>query len=65
VKVYGIQSPEEGDPEYEEAKEFLSDMLNLRPIKIIPIREDREGGIVAKVIVGGVDLAERKRIEGH
>ncbi|MCJ7646882.1 hypothetical protein MUO65_08340 [bacterium] len=67
MKVYGAESPQEGEPEYEEAKRFLSDMLNSRPIKIIPIEKDREGGIVAKVLVGGEDLAEkiRERIEGR
>jgi len=61
VKVYGIQSPEEGDPEYEEAKEFLSDMLNSRSIKIIPIGKNKEEGIVAKVLIDGEDLAEKIR----
>jgi len=67
MKVYGAESPQEGEPEYEEAKRFLSDMLNSRPIKIIPIEKDREEGIVAKVLVGGEDLAEkiRERIEGR
>ncbi|MFB0526944.1 MAG: thermonuclease family protein, partial [bacterium] len=67
VKVYGVESPEEGKPEYEEAKGLLSDMLNSRSIKIIPIRKDREGRIVAKVLVDGQDLAEKitKRIKGH
>lgn len=67
VRVYGVESLQEGEPEYEEAKGFLSDMLNSRSIKIIPIRKDREGGIVAKVLVGGEDLAEkiRKRIESR
>jgi endonuclease YncB( thermonuclease family) len=59
VKVYGIQSPEEGDPEYEEAKEFLSDMLNSRPIKIMPMGKNREEGIIAKVLIDGEDLAEK------
>ena len=67
VKIYEAESPQEGEPEYEEAKRFLSDMLSSRSVKIIPIRKDREGGIVAKVLVGGEDLAEkiRKRIEGR
>jgi len=67
VKVYGVESLQEGEPEYEEAKRFLSDILSSRSIKIIPIRKDKEGGIVAKVLVGGEDLAEkiRKRIEGR
>ena len=67
VKIYGVESPQEGEPEYEEAKGLLSEMLNSRSIKIIPIRKDREGGIVAKVLVGGEDLAEkiRERIEGR
>jgi len=66
VKVYGVESPQEGDPGYEEAKKFLSDMVNSRPIKIIPIEKDRGGGIVAKVLVGGEDLAEklRERLRG-
>ena len=65
VKVDGVESPREGEPEYEEAKRFLSDMLNSGSIKIIPIRKDKEGGIVAKVLVGGEDLAGkiRERIE--
>ena len=29
VKVYGVESLQEGQPEYEEARGFLSDMLNL------------------------------------
>ncbi len=67
VKVYGVESPQEGEPEYEEAKRLLSDMLSSRSIKIIPIRKDREGGIVAKVLVGGEDLAEkiRERLKGR
>ena len=67
VRVYGVESPQEGEPEYEEAKRFLSGMLNSRPIKIIPIRKDKEGRIVAKVLVGGEDLAEkiRERIESR
>lgn len=67
VKIYGVESPQEGEPEYEEAKGLLSEMLNSRSIKIIPIRKDREGGIVAKVLVGGEDVAEkiRERIEGR
>jgi len=67
VKVYGVESLQEREPEYEEAKRFLSDILSSRSIKIIPIRKDKEGGIVAKVLVGGEDLAEkiRKRIEGR
>lgn len=67
VKVYGAESPQQGEPEYEEAKRFLSDMLNSKPIAIIPIKKDREGKIVAKVLVGGEDLAEkiRERIEGR
>ena len=61
VRVYGVESLQEGEPEYEEAKRFLSDMLSSRSIKIIPIRKDREGGIVAKVLVGGEDLAEKMK----
>jgi len=67
VRVDGVESLQEGEPEYEEAKRFLSDMLSSRSITIIPIRKDREGRIVARVLVGGEDLAEkiRKRIEGR
>jgi endonuclease YncB( thermonuclease family) len=36
-------------------------MLSSRSIKIIPIRKDREGGIVAKVLVGGEDMAEKMK----
>lgn len=61
VKIYGAESLQEEEPEYEEAKRFLSDMLSSRSIKIIPIRKDREGGIVAKVLVGGEDLAEKMK----
>ena len=61
VKVYGVESPQEGEPEYEEAKELLSDMLKSKSIKIIPIRKDREGEIIARVLVGGEDLAEKMK----
>ena len=61
VKVYGAESPQEGEPEYEEAKRFLSDMLNSRSVKIIPIKKDKGGEIVAKILVGGEDLAEKIR----
>jgi len=66
VKLYGVESLQEGQPEYEEAKGFLSDMLNSGSIKIVPIGKDREGGIVAKVLVGGEDLREkiRERLKG-
>jgi len=67
VKVYGAESPGEGEPEYEQAKQFLSNMLNSGVIKIVPIGKNKEGAIVAKVLVGGEDLGEkiRKEIEGH
>ncbi|MDH5173850.1 MAG: hypothetical protein OEW43_01185 [Elusimicrobiota bacterium] len=66
VKVDGLVSPQEGEPEYEEAKRLLSEMLKSKPIAIIPLRKDRKEGIVAKVIVRGEDLAEkiRERIKG-
>ncbi len=59
VKVDGLESPGEGEPEYEEAKRLLSDMLKSKPIAIIPLRKDRKEGIVARVLVGGEDLAEK------
>jgi len=61
VKVYEVESPREGEPEYEDARQFLSEMLNSGSIKIIPIRKDREGGIVARVLVKREDLAEKIR----
>lgn len=67
VRIDEVESPQEGEPEYEEAKRFLSHMLNSRSIAIIPIRKDKEGKIVARVLAGGEDLAEkiRERIKGH
>lgn len=59
VNVDGLESPRKGEPEYEQAKRFLSDMLELRPITIIPLRKNRKKGIVAKVSVRGEDLAEK------
>ncbi|NIN92007.1 hypothetical protein GTO36_03255 [bacterium] len=59
VKIDGVESPQKGEPEYGEAKRFLSDMLKLRPITITPIRKNRRAGIVARVIVRGEDLAEK------
>jgi len=61
VKVDGLESPRKGEPEYEQAKTFLSDMLKLRPIAIIPLRKNKKTGIVARVIVRGEDLAEKMR----
>lgn len=59
VKVDGVESPQKEEPEYEEAKRILSDMLKLRPITITPIGKNRKAGIVARVIVRGEDLAEK------
>lgn len=61
VKIDGVESPQKGEPEYDEAKRFLSDMLKLRPITITPLRKNRRAGIVARVIVRGEDLAEKIR----
>ncbi len=61
----GAPANRKGEPEYEQAKRFLSDMIELKPITIIPLRKNRKKGIVAKVSVRGEDLAEKikKRLQ--
>jgi len=61
VTVYGVESPQEGAPGYKEAKQFLSHILSSARIEIIPIKKDREGEIVARVLADGEDLAARLR----
>jgi len=61
VTVYGVESPQEGAPGYEEAKQFLSHILNSARIEIIPVRKNREREIVARVLADGEDLAARLR----
>jgi len=61
VKIYEAESSQERARDNEEAERFLSHILNSARIEIIPVRKDREGEIVARVLADGEDLAARLR----
>jgi micrococcal nuclease len=53
IRLYGIDCPERGQAFGKRAKQFTSDMVFLKHVKIEPVDKDRYGRLVACVFVDG------------
>ncbi|MFZ1386071.1 MAG: thermonuclease family protein [Thiolinea sp.] len=57
IRLQGIDSPEKKQPFGQACKESLMDLTRGQPAQVEAFKKDRYGRIVAKVKVGGKDLA--------
>jgi len=64
IRICGIDCPEKGEPGYQEAKDFLYELLNSGSIRIKKKGIDKYGRILAKVFVNGEDIALKIKEKG-
>lgn len=64
IRLRGIDTPELGQPRSRQAARRLGELLRAGPVTIVPRAEDVYGRTVAKVYVGGRDVAAVLRREG-
>jgi endonuclease YncB( thermonuclease family) len=63
-RLYGIDTPELGEPLGARARERLQQLLAMAPVSVIPVTVDVYGRQVADVIVAGLNVAGVLRAEG-
>lgn len=64
IRIYGIDCPEEGEPGYQEAKDFLYNLLENRLLRIKKKGIDKYGRILAEVFAGGENIAIKMKERG-
>jgi len=66
-RLYGIDTPELGTPEGEEAKRFVEDMVEDQPLLLRTIKDRREkyGRYLGIIVVGGVSVNDALVRAGH
>jgi micrococcal nuclease len=67
IRFNGIDAPELGTPEGEEARLYLMQQLDRfgHELRIVPLKQDRYGRTVAEVYLRGVDLSCDMILTGH
>jgi endonuclease YncB( thermonuclease family) len=63
-RLYGIDTPELGEPLGERARARLQQLLAMAPVSVIPVAVDVYGRQIADVIVAGLNVAGVLRAEG-
>ena len=53
IRLYGIDTPERGQPFGKKAKEFTADMAGMKKVVVDPMDKDRYGRIVGLVYIDG------------
>lgn len=64
IRICGIDCPEKGEPGYQEAKDFLYELLNSGSLRIKKKGIDKYGRILAEVFVNGEDIALKIKEKG-
>lgn len=59
IRMWGIDSPEEGQPFSKEAKEYTSRMLSMKLVTIKPVERDKYGRLVAEVFLRNQNSSEK------
>ena len=65
IRFYGIDSPERGQPYYNEAKRALTRMLSAKTVGVTVVERDQYGRTVGKVYLDGVDINLAMVSGGH
>ena len=65
LRLYGIDAPEQGQPYWQEAKDFLGKLLNRKTVKVLgaPYSHGREERLIATVILPDHTTANRALIK--
>jgi endonuclease YncB( thermonuclease family) len=65
IRLAGIDAPERGQRQGQQATDHLRRLIGSSTIDIIPIDYDRYGRIVARVFCGEVDLCRQMVVDGY
>lgn len=65
IRLYGIDSPESGQPHGRKAKQNMSALVFGQNVEIESIDQDRYSRSVARVSIDGLDICEEQLRAGH
>lgn len=65
IRLYGIDSPESGQPYGRKAKQNMSALVFGKDVEATPIGQKHYGRTVARVSVGGLDVCEEQLRAGY
>ena len=65
IRLYGIDSPESGQPHGRKAKQNMSALVFGKDVEVTTVGQKHYGRMIARVSVGGLDVCEEQLRAGY